>query len=47
MNSENEDYFLKPEILPIYRKGQEIFDKVNKIAALIPENNEYRNLHAT
>ena len=41
MNSEDEDYIPKPEKLPIYRKGKEIFDIVNKIAALIPENNEY------
>ena len=41
MNSEDEDYIEKPEKFPIYRKGKEIFDIVNKIAALIPENNEY------
>ena len=41
MNSEDEDDNLKPESLPIYRKGKEIFDMVYKIAALIPENNEY------
>ena len=41
MNSEDEDDNLKPESLPIYRKGKEIFDIVNKIAALISENNEY------
>ena len=41
MNSEDEDDNPKPERLPIYRKGKEIFDMVNKIAALIPENNEY------
>ena len=34
MNSEEEDYIAKPEKLPIYRKGKEIFDMVNKIAAL-------------
>ena len=41
MNSEEEDDILKPEKLPIYQKGKEIFDMVNKIADLIPENNEY------
>ena len=41
MNSEDEDDNPNPESLPIYRKGEEIFDMVNKIAALIPENNEY------
>ena len=41
MNSEDEDDSLKPEKLPIYQKGKEIFDMVNKIASLIPENNEY------
>jgi len=41
MSSEDEEDDLKPEKLPIYRKGKEIFDIVNKIAALIPENNEY------
>ena len=41
MNSDDEDDILKPERLPIYQKGKEIFDMVNKIAALIPENNEY------
>ena len=41
MNSEDEVDNPKPESLPICRKGKEIFDMVNKIAALIPENNEY------
>ena len=41
MNSEDEDDNPKPERLPIYRKGKEIFDTVHKIAALIPEDNEY------
>jgi hypothetical protein len=41
MSSEDEEDDLKPEKLPIYRKGKEIFYIVNKIAALIPENNEY------
>jgi hypothetical protein len=41
MDSEDEEDDPKPEKLPIYRKGKEIFDMVNKIASLIPENNEY------
>lgn len=41
MKKEDEDYDPKPERVPLYRKGREIFDLVNKIAALIPENNEY------
>jgi hypothetical protein len=43
MNSEDEDDIAKPEKLPIYRKGKEIFDIVSKIADLIPENDEYLN----
>jgi hypothetical protein len=43
MNSEEEDDIVQPEKLPIYEKGKEIFDMVNKIAALIPENDEYLN----
>ena len=41
MNSDEEDDIEQPERLPVYRKGKEIFDMVNKIAALIPENDEY------
>jgi hypothetical protein len=41
MNSEEEDDIINPEKLPIYLKGKEIFDLVNKITALIPEDNEY------
>jgi hypothetical protein len=41
MDSEDEEDDPKPEKLPIYRKGKEIFDMVHKIADLIPENNEY------
>lgn len=41
MDSNEEDDIVRPEILPIYKKGKEIFDLVNKIAALIPENDEY------
>ena len=43
MNSDEEDDIVQPERLPIYRKGKEIFDMVSKIAALIPENDEYLN----
>jgi len=41
MNHDEEDDIVKPESLPIYRKGKEIFDMVSKITALIPEDNEY------
>jgi len=41
MNSEEDDDIINPEKLPIYLKGKEIFDLVNKITSLIPENNEY------
>ena len=41
MNSDEDDDFIKPENLPIYRKGKEIFDMVMKITDLIPEDNEY------
>lgn len=41
MNSDDEDDIARPEKLPIYRKGREIFDIVSKIADLIPESNEY------
>jgi hypothetical protein len=41
MNSDEEDDIARPESLPIYRKGKEIFDMVSKIADLIPENDEY------
>ena len=41
MDSEEDDDFIKPENLPIYRKGKEIFDMVRKITDLIPEDNEY------
>jgi hypothetical protein len=40
MNSEEDDDIINPEKLPIYLKGKEIFDMVNKITALIPEDNE-------
>jgi hypothetical protein len=41
VDSEDEDDDPKPEELPIYRKGKEIFDMVDKVADLISENNEY------
>jgi len=41
MNSDEEDEISRPEKLPIYQKGKEILDMVNKITDLIPENNEY------
>ena len=43
MNSDEEDDIARSERLPIYQKGKEIFDMVNKIAALIPENDVYLN----
>jgi hypothetical protein len=43
MNSNEEDDIVRPEKLPIYNKGKEIFDMVSKIAALIPENDEHLN----
>ncbi len=41
MDFEDEEDDPKPEKLPIYQKGIQIFDMVQKIADLIPENNEY------
>jgi hypothetical protein len=41
MNWNEEDEIVKPEKLPIYIKGKEIFDMVIKITDLIPENDEY------
>lgn len=41
MDFEDEEDNPKPEKLPIYQKGKQIFDMVHKIADLIPENNEY------
>ena len=41
MNSDEDDDFTRPEKLPIYRKGKEIFDMVIKITDLIPENDEH------
>ena len=41
MNSDEEDEIARPERLPIYRKGKEIFDMVSKITDLVPENDEH------
>lgn len=41
MYSEEEDDIVQPEKLPIYRKGQEIYDLVTRITDLIPEDNEH------
>lgn len=41
MYSDEEDDFIKPGRLPIYRKGLEIYDLVTKITDLIPEENEH------
>ncbi len=43
MNHDDEDDIVKPENLPIYRKGKEIFDIVSKITDLIPEEDKYLN----
>ena len=43
MNSDEEDDIVRPEKLPIYKKGIEIFDMVRKITDLIPETDEYLN----
>jgi hypothetical protein len=36
-----EDEPIVPEALPIYKKGKEIFEVVEKICQLIPEDNEH------
>ena len=41
MHSDDEEDDPKTEELPIYREGKEIFDMVNQITGLIPENNEH------
>jgi len=41
MNSDDDDDVILPENLPIFRKGKEILDITDKIAALIPENDDY------
>jgi len=43
MNSDEENDIVRPESLPIYRKGKEILDIVSNICALFPENDEYLN----
>ena len=40
MNSDEDDEIIEPEKLPIFRKGQEIYDLVTRITDLIPEDNE-------
>lgn len=40
-SEEEEDDILKHEKLPIFRKGQEIFDLVSKITDLIPQNDKH------
>ncbi len=40
MNGNNEEEFIDPKELPIYKKGKEIFDIVHQITKLIPEENE-------
>ena len=36
MDSDEEDDIVRPERLPIYQKGKEIFDVVNKICCSYP-----------
>jgi hypothetical protein len=36
----NEEEFLEPRAIPLYRKGKEILEVVYKIAELIPDDNE-------
>jgi hypothetical protein len=43
MDSDEDDDVIKPEKLPIFLKGKEIFDLVHKITDLIPDNDEYLN----
>jgi hypothetical protein len=44
MNSDDDDDdIIRPEKLPIFKKGKEIFEVVRKIIALVPENNEHLN----
>jgi hypothetical protein len=40
MNTED-DHLVGPETLPIFKKGKEIFEVVDKICELIPEENSY------
>jgi len=41
MNSDDDDEIIEPEKLPIFRKGEEIYDLVTRITDLIPEDNEH------
>ncbi len=41
MDSDEEYDIIRTESLPIYRKGKGILDMTDKIAALIPGNDEY------
>lgn len=43
MEDEDDDFsdFSKTESLPIFKKGEEIYDLVNQICELIPEDNEH------
>jgi hypothetical protein len=43
MDSDEDDDVIKPEKLPIFMKGKEIFDLVHKITDLIPDNDDYLN----
>ncbi|TRX48809.1 hypothetical protein FNH22_28395 [Fulvivirga sp. M361] len=38
---DDEDDYSKPEQLPIYKKGREIFDIVKTLTDLIPDDNEH------
>lgn len=40
MNGDDEEAFIDPKELPIYKKGKEIFDTVHQLTKLIPEENE-------
>ncbi|MCB0490307.1 MAG: hypothetical protein R2820_06810 [Cyclobacteriaceae bacterium] len=37
---EEDEEYIDPEELPIYKKGKEIFDVVHRLTQLIPEDNE-------
>lgn len=41
MYEENDQEQISPKNLPIFKKGKEIFEVVNTICQLIPEDNEY------
>ena len=40
MFDDDDDEFIDPRTLPIYKKGKEIFDVVHRIGELIPEDSE-------